>query len=117
MTFRAGSIRRFLLLAVVLFGCGSGLPENTAAGRPKPGPRPGSSITHTRMCECSACAEAHCCSGAREPESAGQSCESYDFSKTGCGLEVESCQSRCFQRVWRVRLDQDCTEKRPSECC
>jgi hypothetical protein len=95
------------------------LPESTASTRPQPPPRPGSSITHSRMCSCTACARTRCCQGADSAELAADvgPCESYDFSKAGCSLEVGSCASRCFERMWRVRLDQSCDDKRPEECC
>jgi hypothetical protein len=105
------------LFAIVL-GCAR-LPESTATTRPRPPPRPGSSITHSRMCSCTACARASCCAGGGDAQgdAASSSCESYDFSKEGCSLEVGSCASRCFERMWRVRLDQACEDTRPEECC
>jgi len=102
----------------IVVGCAE-LPESTAKARPAPPPRPGSSITHSRMCSCTACARASCCGGSDEArsESASSCGQSYDFSKEGCSLEVGSCASRCFERMWRVRLDQACEDKQPEECC
>jgi len=111
-------------IAIVLVSVATGvacveLPANTATGpRPRPPPEPGSSITHSKRCSCRACGEATCCAGDRETATAAaSSCQSYDFSAAGCGMQIESCASRCFERVWTARLDQDCDDKRPAECC
>jgi hypothetical protein len=109
---------RFLAvtIAIAALSCAAGSNENSAGTRPKPPPRPGSSITHTQMCSCTACPVARCCENETdEPE--GKTCtDSYDFSG-GCGMAVQSCTGRCYQKVWRARLDQACDEKRPDECC
>jgi hypothetical protein len=104
-----------LLLLMLALACAA-TPETSAAPRAKPPPRPGSSITHSQMCACTACPVARCCRGeTNEPESA--TCrDSYDFSGS-CGMAVQSCTGRCYQKVWRVRLDQACEQKRPAECC
>jgi len=71
------------------------------------------------MCSCTACAQSSCCQGSadREPTEAQRCGSEYDFSQEGCGMAIESCASRCFERMWRVRLEQSCEEKRPEECC
>jgi hypothetical protein len=102
----------FLLLCVA---CAAGPPETTA-GPAKPPPRPGSSITHSRMCACTTCPVARCCGGETDEPEARTCRDSYDFSGA-CGMAVQSCTGRCYQKVWRVRLDQSCEQKRPDECC
>lgn len=107
-----------LALSLVLGACVQ-LPESTASGaRPRPPPEPGSSITHSKRCACRACGEASCCGGDKEPDlAAKKACESsYEFSDS-CGMQIASCASRCFERVWRVKLTQECDALRPAECC
>lgn len=118
LSMRLCGLVMLLVACLLVLACAS-LPANTASGAPPPPPRPGSSITHTRMCSCTACAEAGCCQGsADERPSQSKSCgKDYDFSKQGCGMAIESCVSRCYERMWRVQLAQDCAEKRPEECC
>lgn len=82
-------------------------------------PKPGSSITHTRMCECRSCDPAACCEGT-EYEEAPAACrddsyDDYDFTQA-CGLSIKSCSSRCFAHVWRVPQNEPC-DPRPSVCC
>ncbi|GMV12755.1 MAG: hypothetical protein DYH12_24550 [Sorangiineae bacterium PRO1] len=112
---------RLLFLVILLAGSACvELPETTAVGKPRPPPEIGTSITHTRLCSCRACGEASCCSGLTDADDAPQkSCgSSYDFSQgDGCGMQVGSCASRCFERSWRVKLSQECDAKRPPECC
>jgi len=112
---------RVLILALVALGSACvELPQTTATGRPRPPPEPGSSITHTRLCSCRACGEASCCIDVEQPELLPpKSCGyGYDFSAAeGCGMQVASCASRCFERVWRVKLSDECDAKRPPECC
>lgn len=96
------------------------LPRSTATGRPRPPPEPGSSITHSRLCSCRACGEPQYCSATDpEPDAPARACgDSYDFSASeGCGMQVETHTSRCFERVWRVKLSQQCDQSRPPECC
>lgn len=84
-----------------------------------PPPKPGDSISHTRMCECKACNPDACCDGP-EDDAPAQSCgDSYDFSNNpGCGgLAVRSCASRCTRQVWRVHSGESCSAKRPLGCC
>jgi hypothetical protein len=77
----------------------------------------GSSITHTQMCECHGCEDAACCTETQEPEE--KICgDSYDFTQNAhCGLQVESCASRCSTHVWRIPLTEDCNQTRPHDCC
>ena len=96
------------------------LPQTTATRRPRPPPEIGSSITHSLTCSCRACGEPRYCAGseADEPKPEPGCDQSYDFSASeGCALRVESTASRCFQRVWRVKLSQGCERSRPPECC
>jgi hypothetical protein len=41
--------------------------------------------------------------------------DSYDFSS--CTMSVGSCVGKCYERVWRVSLSDECEDKQPSECC
>lgn len=109
------SMRAMVVLALLTFACASEPPQSSGA-KPKPPPRPGSSITHSQMCSCKVCPNERCCRGeTNEPEP--ETCkDSYDFSGA-CGMAVQSCTGRCAQEVWRVRLDQSCDEKRPASCC
>ncbi len=95
---------------------------------PRPPARPGSSITHTRMCECMACDDATCCRGADETQ---QECEFDEVEQSGaddeavvdfssdesCGIELRSCTSSCKRKVWRVDASESCEATQPSECC
>lgn len=108
--------RAAIVLSLWLLACTAAGPETAAGPRLAPPPRPGSSITHTQMCACTACPVARCCAGETEEPEARACGDSYDFS-SACGLAVQSCTGRCFQKVWRVRLDQSCEDKRPEECC
>jgi len=80
-------------------------------------PRPGESITHTRMCSCRACEPAACCRDLERvaPEVERGCSEGYDFSR--CTTEVSSCSARCFLRRWRVRVEAGCDSARPRGCC
>lgn len=84
-------------------------------------PKPGSSISHTRMCECHACSPRDCCQGADETELGDPSCggtDDYDFTRSeSCGVTVRSCTTRCAREIWRVKAHEDCDVKRPSTCC
>ena len=95
-------------------------PEPLFGNRTLKGPKKvGSSITHTKMCECQSCDPSECCGGdiGENNRSAPVCKDSYDFTKEGCGLEVSSCSARCSRHVWRVRLDQDCDKTTPLICC
>jgi hypothetical protein len=118
------------LLLWVLAGCGSagsrasGQPEGIDWG-PRPPPKPGSSISHTRMCECLACVPRACCQGADETqptcsleESVTATQDTLDFgAEEGCGIEVQSCTQRCTLEVWRVDSAEHCSRGRPQTCC
>ncbi len=79
-----------------------------------PPPKPGDSISQTRLCECKACEPRNCCDGPDDdapPKSCG---ESYDFSDPACGgIEIRSCTSRCSREVWRVHSGEDCSTQTP----
>ena len=114
--------RIFIAFGLVLVACGSRLPPEANAPLPRasPPPMPGDSIAASQMCSCKACVEGGCCFDAREP--GGSSCASnavgYDFTAaSNCGLEVQTCTSRCYERVWRVPNERDCSEKKPADCC
>ena len=84
-----------------------------------PPPKPGDSISQTRMCECKACEPSNCCDGPEDdapPVSCG---DSYDFTANeACGgLSVKSCASRCTRQIWRVHAGEECSSKRPQGCC
>ncbi|HEY6727629.1 MAG TPA: hypothetical protein VI197_26520 [Polyangiaceae bacterium] len=78
-------------------------------------PKPGFSITASQKCECYACDPGHCCGGGDESSGDSGCAKGYDF--TDCDMAVESCTSRCFQKVWRVPNDVACDSRRPAECC
>jgi hypothetical protein len=97
---------------------------------PKPPPKPGSSISHTRLCECLSCEPPACCAGADETQSecqpdavretATEDGASIDFgSQAGaeCGIAIRTCTSQCAKKVWRVALEDTCDTRRPSDCC
>jgi hypothetical protein len=84
--------------------------------RDKPPPKPGESITHTRMCSCKVCRPDSCCRELEEEAPQLERCaDDYDFSD--CGMAVSSCDSRCFQHRWRTRIEVGCTKSRPRGCC
>ena len=91
---------------------------------PRPPPRPGSSISHTRMCECRACHPRACCGGADETQAecnldavtADAETMNFDVDEA-CGIEVQSCTQRCTIEVWRVGANESCETRRPEECC
>ncbi|HEY3234112.1 MAG TPA: hypothetical protein VGJ84_05320 [Polyangiaceae bacterium] len=78
----------------------------------RPPPKPGSSITHTKMCTCLQCPERNCCSG--EAASGGDGADAGDAT---LGLSVASCTGRCTRHVWRVKLKESCDAHMPAECC
>lgn len=80
-----------------------------------PPPKPGGSISQTRMCECQVCDPASCCDGPEDEPAPAECSNGYDFSS--CGGKVSSCVSRCTRQVWRVRASVACEEKRPPSCC
>jgi hypothetical protein len=111
-----------LILPAILAGCGS---RPAASERPlfgtgvfHPPPKPGASISQTRMCECKACEPSSCCDGP-DDDTPAQACgEDYDFSRNkACGISVRSCTSRCTREVWRVNSAEPCAAKRPESCC
>ena len=118
--------RRFghLMLAALLAACAGGGPPASqnpipipASGTFRAPKKMGSSITHSKMCKCHACSPAECCQGPKEDENAKKCEDDYDFSKPGCGMQVQSCASRCFEEVWRVSQEASCASKRPEICC
>lgn len=112
-----------LLVTHALAGCEPARPPEPEFGTSprtlKAPPKPGSSITHTKLCECQTCEPRACCEGDLGEESAQDATctDSYDFTKEGCGLSVSSCTSRCTRHVWRVRLTEDCEATTPPLCC
>ena len=115
-----GSRVSLVLVSLVLIAAcsagGESAPKIPATYHPPP--PPGTSITQSRMCTCRACSKPACCGGAEEPGAAeGKRCEGYDFGAEGCELSVGSCNSRCYEEIWRVPRGQDCADKRPSICC
>jgi hypothetical protein len=78
-------------------------------------PKPGHSLSGSVKCTCHACDPAHCCDDG-DGSLGNDACDAgYDFSE--CGISVESCASRCFQKVWRVPKAEACDSRRPTECC
>jgi hypothetical protein len=97
---------------------------------PKPPPKPGSSISHTQLCECLSCEPKACCAGADETqddcdpdaieERATEDGVSIDFSAeeaAQCGIAIRTCTSQCAKKVWRVPLEVECDTRRPEDCC
>src|SRR6186713_2084596 len=78
-------------------------------------PKPGSSITASEKCQCYACDPNSCCGGGDESTGDAGCSEGYDFTR--CDMAVESCTTRCFQKVWRVPNGTSCDTRRPEECC
>jgi hypothetical protein len=78
-------------------------------------PKPGASITASVKCECYACDPASCCGGGSESTGDEECSTGYDFSR--CNMALESCTTRCFQKVWRVPQGESCESRRPEECC
>lgn len=120
MRARVGVVLAGLGLVAALACAGSSGPAEDASGAngPKyyrPPPKPGFSITASQKCECYACDPSHCCGGGDESTGDAGCAKGYDF--TECDMAVESCTSRCFQKVWRVPNDVACDTRRPAECC
>ena len=108
------------ILPIVLAGCSSrhrldGPLFGTGVFHPPP--KPGASISQTRMCECIACAPSNCCDGPEDDAPPAKCRDSYDFSDPACGVSIRSCTSRCAREVWRVKNDEECAAKRPASCC
>lgn len=108
-----------LALGMVVGACGTSpapVERPTFGERPAP-PRPGDSLTRTRLCSCKACEPDACCTELERPppELEGGCSEGYDFSR--CETPVTSCLSRCFQRRWRARIETGCEAERPHDCC
>jgi hypothetical protein len=124
--------RRSLALLFGALACaGSKGPSSSREGLDwgnNPPARPGSSITHTQMCECTVCTDRACCGGADESQA---TCESgdpdvtpagenvvVDFTKDdGCGVELRSCTASCARKVWRLAQAAHCDTGRPAQCC
>lgn len=124
---RLASLLAWALGVVVIpvtFGCANDVPTPPPqpwTGFFHPPPRPGTSITHTKQCECRACDPANCC-GADQTEQSGpppSECTqegNYIFPET-CGITVQSCTPRCYSKVWRVAARESCSDSRPLVCC
>jgi hypothetical protein len=113
------------LAAALGAGCNSAPPAPPPqpwTGFFHPPPKPGSSITNTKQCECRACDPANCC-GAEQTELSGPpapECTTeggdYVFSEK-CGITVRTCTPRCYSQVWRVAKQESCEASRPLACC
>jgi hypothetical protein len=109
-----------LIFVLILAGCGS-RPSADAplfgTGMFHPPPKPGASISQTRMCECIACEPSSCCEGPEDDEPP-PSCNtsSYVFDSR-CEPSIRSCTSRCAREVWRVKSGEGCATRRPASCC
>ena len=112
-----------VLVALLGLSCGGPAPSQTtpqspASGRRQAPPKPGTSITHTKMCACTSCDPPSCCQGDVSDIETEACRESYDFSASeSCGMSVKSCASRCFEHHWRVPLAEDCEATQPDVCC
>jgi hypothetical protein len=96
--------------------CSGPAPQQAQTGRVlRPPPKPGESITHTMMCRCQACEPTSCCRELDQEQPADDCADGTDFSK--CGMQISSCESRCFEHTWRVRVEVGCDAQRPPECC
>jgi len=80
-------------------------------------PKPGESVTHTKMCSCLACEPTSCCRELEQeqPELQKDCADGYDFSK--CEMAVSSCEASCFQQRWRTRVEVGCAASQPDSCC
>lgn len=110
-----------LTLAVILPSC-SATPQSESplfgTGIFHPPPKPGASISQTRMCECVACAPRDCCAGGEDEEATATCVSSADSSEQSlCPDSIRSCTSRCAREVWRVKVGEECASKRPTSCC
>lgn len=109
-----------LTLASVFTACASHPHDNGplfGTGILHPPPKPGASISQTRMCECQACAPRSCCEGP-EDDAPSASCGQDGFEGGDeCTISVRSCVSRCIREVWRVNQGEDCASKQPESCC
>jgi hypothetical protein len=87
--------------------------------RDRPHDKPGESLNKSMMCSCTRCEVATCCRefDQDQPQDTAK-CDSYDFEKCGgAGIEVSSCEGRCFQHRWRAPVDKGCEGTRPDACC
>jgi len=114
----------YLASTALVAACATSGPPSTspiaipASGTFHPPKKMGSSVTHSKMCKCRACSPAKCCQGPNEEDESAKKCDQdYDFSKPGCGMQIESCNSRCFEQVWRVSQEASCASKQPQGCC
>jgi hypothetical protein len=113
-------LRASLTFCLIFAGCGGGAGvegPQFGTGVLHPPPKPGASISQTRMCECTACAPKDCCDGPEDDALPATCRDSYDFSDPACGVSVRSCASRCAREVWRVKNGEECAAKRPASCC
>src|SRR6187549_3292452 len=118
-------LRRLLGASLALIGISVGCSSRPHVDGPlfgtgvfHPPPKPGTSISQTRMCECKACQPSSCCDGPGEDTTPKACGESYDFSSNeACGIAIRSCASRCAREVWRVKNAESCAAKRPDSCC
>jgi len=112
----------FVGLAIISSACGSRPRVDDSplfgTGVFHPPPKPGASISQTRMCECQVCEPSDCCDGPADdtpPATCGSSGDAQ--SDELCGIAIRSCASRCTREVWRVNNAESCSAKRPTSCC
>lgn len=110
-----------LTVVIILVGC-AGTPGVSVSGGPlfgtgvfHPPPKPGASISQTRMCECRACEPSNCCDDPDDDAPPATCGQDDDFS--ACAISIRSCASRCAREVWRVNNSETCGAKRPFSCC
>jgi hypothetical protein len=119
---RARAFWAILAVLEALSGCGADAPPPRPvpwSGFIQAPPKPGASITNTKMCECRACDPDSCCHGdqTEETTTAPADCsKSYEFSEQ-CGIRVQTCTPRCYSKVWRVSKLESCDATRPLACC
>jgi len=110
-----------VIFSLILPGCGT-RPQSEGplfgTGVFHPPPKPGASISQTQMCECTACEPSNCCDGPEEGEAptCTPSADSND-EQVLCADSLRSCASRCAREVWRVKVGEECSSKRPAHCC
>jgi len=100
------SVRHLLVISLTLTGISSGCGSGSRAhdgplfgtGVFHPPPKPGASISQTRMCDCQACAPRACCDGP-EDDAPNASCgQNHDFTGyEDCTISIRSCASRCIR--------------------
>jgi hypothetical protein len=120
----------WLFVTVIAFsGCASAQTEANAQ-RPDPLYKPGQSISDSRLCACTECFKASCCTGdpgvedqfangeAANGEAANGEAANGEAAngEVALGMSLAVC-GRCARRVWTVRGAESCAARAPEACC